>query len=60
MMSPIEMMKLVPKAKKLIGLLNAAIAENDVNIAKYKINPKDTVHGEAFKKEVKEIMSKDA
>lgn len=59
MMNPLEMMKLVPKAKKLIALLNSAIEENDSNVLKYKIIPKDRVHGDAFKKEVIEIMSKD-
>lgn len=59
MLNPLEMMKLVPRAKKLIALLNAAIDENDANVIKYKITPKDTIHGNAFKIELMDIMNKD-
>lgn len=59
MMNPLEMMKLVPKAKKLVSLLQEAMSEHENNIKKYKINSKDLVKYNEMRQEVLDILAKD-
>ncbi len=59
MMNPLEMMKLVPKAKKLVALLQEAMSEQENNIKKYKINSKDLVKYNEMRQEVLDILAKD-
>ncbi len=59
MMNPLEMMKLVPKAKKLVALLQEAMSEHENNIKKYNINSKDLVKYNEMRQEVLDILAKD-
>lgn len=59
MMNPLEMMKLVPKAKRLVALLQEVMKEHDSNIKKYNIAPKDLTKYNEMKTEVLEILEKD-
>lgn len=59
MMNPLEMMKLVPKAKKLVALLQEVMKEHDSNIKKYNISTKDLTKYNELKTEVLDILEKD-
>ncbi len=59
MMNPLEMMKLVPKAKKLVALLQEAMSEHEANIKKYNITSKDLVKYNEMRQEVLDILAKD-
>jgi hypothetical protein len=59
MMSPLEMMKLVPRAKKLVVLLQEVMMEHDSNIKKYNIPHKDLTKYTEMKQEVLAILEKD-
>lgn len=59
MMNPLEMMKLLPKAKKLIALLQETMLEQEANIKKYNINQKDLKKYSELSQEIKEIIAND-
>jgi len=59
MFDAMGIMKLVPKAKLLVKLLQSAMTEYDQNIKKYNIKPNDTQEYHKLKNEIQEIMEKD-
>lgn len=59
MLNPLEMMKLIPKAKKLVALLQEVMKEQDSNIKKYNISSKDLKKYNELSSEIKEILAKD-
>lgn len=59
MLDPLSIMKLVPKAKLLVGLLKEAMSEYDQNIKKYNIKPNDVKEYNKLRQEVQSIMEKD-
>ncbi len=58
MITPLAIMKLVPKAKILIALLKDAMSEYEQNIKKYGIKPNDTKEYKKLKDEIQLIMDK--
>lgn len=59
MLDPISMMKLIPKAKKLVQLSKDVMDEYEQNVKKYGIKSTDTKEYYKLKAEIEEILEKE-
>lgn len=59
MLSPLHIMKLVPKAKLLVALMKEAMIEHEQNIKKYNIKPADIKEYNKLRQEIQAIINED-
>lgn len=59
MLSPLHIMKLVPKAKLLVALMKEAMNEYEQNIKKYNIKPADVKEYNKLRQEIEAIIKED-